>query len=184
MAAGQGGAHPLAPIHGEARFSRCGQYRWWLRRCWDPALPPLLFIGLNPYRADGRRDDATLRRLVGLARGWGFGAVEVLNLYARITPSPALLRRAADPVGPHADLWLQRCLAVQTLAPVWLGWGAGGSRGSRVQALASRLRGRDLRAIGTTACGQPRHPLYAPASSQLTPWCWRDPSALGHPGQT
>jgi hypothetical protein len=170
---------------GKARFSGCGLYRWWLLRRWDPALPSLLFIGLNPSMADGRRDDPTLRRLVGLARGWGFGSLEVLNLYSRISVSPVALRRLADPVGPATDLWLQRRLALQPQAPVWAGWGSGGSLASgRLAQLAPLLRPRRLQAVGVTATGHPRHPLYVPATAVLRPWSWRDPLALGHPGHT
>ena len=86
-------------IAAAAQFSPCGRYRWWLQRCWDPQRPPLLFIGLNPSRADAQRDDPTLRRLLGFARAWGYGGLEVLNLFARISASPAALRRCADPVG-------------------------------------------------------------------------------------
>ncbi|SBO41727.1 DUF1643 domain-containing protein [Cyanobium sp. NIES-981] len=172
-------------IRGKARFSPCGRYRWWLRRCWDPALPPLLFLGCNPSRADGRRDDPTLRRLVGLARGWGFGALEVLNLYARITPAPALLRRLPQPVGGANDLWLGRRLALLPQAPVWVGWGAAGSwSGRRLLQLVPLLQSRALLAVGQTAGGHPRHPLYVPATAVLEPWSWRIPKALGHPGHT
>ena len=100
-------------VSGSAAFSPCGHYRWWLERVWQPAAPRLLFIGLNPSRADGQRDDPTLRRLVGFGRRWGFGSLEVLNLLALISPSPAVLRRATDPVGAEADFWLQHRLAAQ-----------------------------------------------------------------------
>ena len=98
----------LAPA--DAAFSACGRYRWWLWRQWHRQRPLLLFVGLNPSRADGARDDATLRRLVGFARQWDYGALLVLNLFACISPSPALLRRAADPVGAETDAWLQLAL--------------------------------------------------------------------------
>ena len=53
---------------GAARISACGRYRWWLERRWHRGQPMLLFIGLNPSRADGLRDDPTLRRLQGFAQ--------------------------------------------------------------------------------------------------------------------
>ena len=166
----------------DAVFSPCGHYRWWLERRWDSQRPALLFIGLNPSRADGERDDPTLRRLQGFARAWGFGGLEVLNLFARISASPVLLRRCADPVGSENDLWLeQRLQALPADAAVWLGWGNGGAwreRDQQVLALIGEVLppegGVQLLALGLTASGQPRHPLYVPGDAQ--------PLQLLHPG--
>lgn len=161
-------------ISSDAALSPCRHYRWWLRRQWQPRLPPLVFIGLNPSRADAERDDPTLRRIVGFARQWGFGSVTVLNLFARISPSPALLRRAADPVGTDNDRWLQR--ALDRRAAIWLGWGNQGAwRGRDRQLLELMRQGlvgeshRESRlfCLGLTAQGQPRHPLYAAAALPL-----------------
>ena len=165
-----------------AVFSPCGRYRWWLERRWDPQRPALLFIGLNPSRADSERDDPTLRRLQGFARAWGYGGLEVLNLFARISATPVALRRCADPVGAENDRWLdQRLRALPAEAAVWLGWGNGGvwrARDQQVLALIGRVLppvgGTPLLALGLTAGGQPRHPLYAPGDAQ--------PLRLLHPG--
>lgn len=154
---------------GAAAFSACGHYRWWLERVWALEGPRLLFIGLNPSRADGGRDDATLRRLVGFARCWGYGALEVLNLFARISPSPALLSRVVDPVGAETDAWILRRLAAEPEAPLWLGWGNQGARQGRDQEVRALLAGRICLQLGTTASGQPRHPLYLPGTLQLQP---------------
>jgi hypothetical protein len=169
-----------APIIGDAAFSPCGRYRWWLERRWDGQRPRLLFIGLNPSRADGQRDDPTLRRLRGFAQAWGFGGLEVLNLFSRISPSPAVLRRSPEPVGALNDAWLIERLA--SLGPgdaVWLGWGNGGrwrQRDREVLALLQRHVPAEtpLLALALTAAHQPRHPLYAPAAAQ--------PQRLQHPG--
>ena len=142
----------------------------------------VLFIGLNPSRADGERDDPTLRRLQGFARNWGYGGLEVLNLFARISASPAALRRCEDPVGPDNDRWLeQRLSALPAGGAVWLGWGNGGAwceRDQRVRALLFRVlkptEGPRLLTLGLTASGQPRHPLYVPGDAQ--------PLLLLHPG--
>ena len=167
-------------LHGSAAISPCGQYRWWLRRQWDDQLPLLFFVGLNPSRADACRDDPTLRRLLGFARRWGFGALEVVNLFARISPSPALLRRAADPVGQANDLWIETGLrGLEGHAPgaIWLGWGNQGAwRGRDHDVLvllqqglkgASSAASVDLLCLGLTAAGQPRHPLYAAATTAV-----------------
>jgi hypothetical protein len=169
------------PALGSAALSPCGRYRWWLERVWAPRRPRLLFIGLNPSRADGRRDDATLRRLLGFADRWGYGALEVLNLFARISPSPALLQRAADPVGPGNDAWIRARLAASPEAPLWLGWGQRGGWRQRDRQVGPLLEGRRCLALGRGAAGQPRHPLYLPADAQPETWIWRQPHRLGHP---
>lgn len=171
----------MASPHGKAAFSRCGRYRWWLRRCWRHPAPTLLFLGLNPSSADARRDDPTLRRLIGFAERWGYGALEVLNLFSWISPDPTALRRCHAPVGSQTDAWLRRrvrALADEEPLALWLGWGNGGSwqgRDQRVLQLLERLPVR-LHSLGTTACRQPRHPLYARAGSPLLPFT----PCLGH----
>lgn len=168
-------------VSGTAAFSPCRHYRWWLERVWQPAAPRLLFIGLNPSRADGQRDDPTLWRLVGFGRRWGFGSLEVLNLFASISPSPAALRRAADPLGAEADVWMQQRLAANPQALVWLGWGNQGAWRGRDQGVLALLQGRGLWALGLTAAGQPRHPLYVASDVALQPLTWRNQQTLGHP---
>lgn len=168
-------------------FSPCRNYRWSLLRQWQPHLPPLLFIGLNPSRADAQRNDPTLRRIVGFARQWGFGSVTVLNLFARISPSPTLLKRAADPVGADNDRWLLGALnapagqiAQGRPAAIWLGWGNQGAWHGRDQRVLGLLRDAlaaahppgscpaiQLLCLGLTTQGQPRHPLYAAASAPV-----------------
>jgi hypothetical protein len=156
---------------------------------WAHGRPRLIFIGLNPSRADGRRDDPTLRRLQGFARSWGYGALEVLNLFARISASPAVLRRAADPVGSETDAWIFARLEAQPQAHVWLGWGSqGGWRGRDLEVLAlleKRLvaegTGRACLCLGHTASGRPRHPLYLAGDLQPQHWPWSLAAPLGHP---
>ena len=170
----------MTPAPADAAFSACGRYRWWLWRQWHRERPLLLFVGLNPSRADGARDDATLRRLVGFARQWDYGSLLVLNLFARISPSPALLRRAADPVGAETDAWLQRALtgtvaaaggSIGVPAAVWLGWGNRGTWLGRDRQVLALLGSRaPLLCLGLTRQGQPRHPLYAPAGTNPQAW--------------
>jgi hypothetical protein len=173
---------PQTDRTGQAALSPCGRYRWWLERSWDAAGPALVFIGLNPSRATADRDDPTLRRLQGFARAWGFGRLEVLNLFSRMAATPAVLRRSADPVGAQTDAWLRRrvlALAGEPHTALWLGWGNGGRWRGRDQEVLALLRGLEapplpMLALGLTASGQPRHPLYAPKAAQ--------PLLLTHPG--
>jgi hypothetical protein len=41
-----------------------------------------MFIGLNPSTADETNNDPTIRRCIGFAQTWGYGAVCVTNLFA------------------------------------------------------------------------------------------------------
>ena len=175
---------------GDVRFSPCGRYRWWLERHWPPAATAgqqagggvasscgrLLFIGLNPSRADAARDDATLRRL-------GFAALEVVNLFARVSPRPDDLQRLAEPVGGENDRWIAARL--RACDRVWLGWGNGGRWSGRDRRVLALIRNgvppAAVGCIGVTASGQPRHPLYAPAAARWVPWAEQAP--LSHPGR-
>ena len=182
------GATPLPALRAQASFSRCGSYRWWLSRRWRDGAPTLLFLGLNPSNADGRRDDPTLRRLIGFADGWGYGSVEVLNLFSGISADPVALRQMAEPVGRRTDAWIRsrvRQLARQATSdeaaacpipgaalPLWLGWGNGGGWRGRDQQMLELLGRLPVRlfCLGLTACGQPRHPLYVQGGSRLQPF--------------
>jgi hypothetical protein len=180
----------FTPSQAAAVFSPCGGYRWWLQRTWQPERPTLVFVGLNPSCADGQRDDPTLRRLVAYGRRWGFGRLEVINLFGAVATTPAALKRLADPVGTDNEAWIRRCLIdlapwrsvaipVQELAgadPVgplgsllWLGWGNGGAWRGRDRALLALVAEFAVQpfALRCTASGQPRHPLYCPAA--MTP---------------
>jgi len=67
-----------------------------------------------------------------LARCWGYGGVEVLNLFARIAASPAALRRSADPVGSENDRWLQQRLRLLAGSDgAWRGPARLGARANR-----------------------------------------------------
>ena len=139
-----------------AAFSRCGSYRYGLWRLWDESRPLVLFVALNPSTADHERDDPTIRRCIGFAREWSFGGLVVANLFAYRTPYPALLKSAHDPVGPRNDRWLARLSADAQL--VVAAWGAHGDYQERARHVSARLG--QCHALGLTASGAPRHPLY------------------------
>lgn len=170
-----------------AVFDPARTYRYRLRRAWAaPPAPVLIFLLLNPSTADATQDDPTLRRCVGFARRWGFGALEVVNLFAYRSPDPNALHRVPDPIGADNDRHILDALRAADLAVA--AWGAGGSylgRGEVVAARAERLT--PLWHLGLTAGGQPRHPLYLPATTR--PSWWREAgrcsaSAPPSPGHT
>jgi hypothetical protein len=139
-----------------------GDYRYKLTRVWNPALPIMTFVLLNPSTADATKLDPTLRRCVGFASREGYGGMVILNLYAFRTPYPKVLRTTIDPVGPEND----RALAEATGAVV-AGWGSNADPARVVQAMALLP---PLRAMGVTKDGHPRHPLYVGAETPLIEW--------------
>jgi hypothetical protein len=134
-------------------------YRYLLWRSWDQQRPRLGFMMLNPSTADATQDDPTIRRCLGFAHAWGYGSLEVVNLFAYRSPTPKALGKVPDPVGPENDRYLLACTQrVQTLI---LAWGNHGSFHNRhLQVLSLLADGQPLYCLGLTQAGQPRHPLY------------------------
>jgi hypothetical protein len=161
------GRDPVAPLGssrqlGAAGAAFDGPYRYLLWRRWADAAS-LLFVMLNPSTADAERDDPTIRRCIGFARAWGFGAVEVVNLFAWRATYPRELRRARDPIGPDNDrVILEAAARNQAIIAAWGNHGAFGERDRQVAALLAPFGARCLGA--RTSGGAPRHPLYVRAT--------------------
>ena len=64
-----------------------------------------MVIMLNPSTADADQDDSTIRRLIGFAKRWGNGVLNVVNLYAYRSTDRGALINVSDPVGPDNDHW-------------------------------------------------------------------------------
>src|SRR5437868_14686902 len=84
-----------------AIFDPTGMYRYSLLREWCADSPRVAFIMLNPSTADDRKDDPTIRRCIGFAHSWGFGVLEVVNLFAYRATDSSKLPGGDDPVGPE-----------------------------------------------------------------------------------
>ena len=151
---------------GGAAFSRDGRYRYRLWRRWDLSRPAIAFCMLNPSTADARRDDPTIRRCIGFARDWGYGGIEVVNIFALRATDPRALRSARDPVGPRNDAFMLRAAA---RSPLVIAWGVHGALRDRESAALKLLGARSrLLALGRTRSGAPRHPLYLRRDAEAT----------------
>lgn len=146
-----------------------GQYRYRLWRIWDSGAPTVAFVMLNPSTADASVDDPTIRRCIGFARTWGYGSLEVVNLFAYRATSPQILRAAVDPVGPDNEAHL---LATrQKVMPVILAWGNQGTFLGRNQTVLKQLANiENVYCLGLTAGGHPCHPLYLQAHTKPVPY--------------
>lgn len=83
----------------KAYLSECRQYRYWLTRIWNHALPMLAVIGVNPSTADEVENDPTIRKCMGFAERLGFGGLLMINVAAYRATDPKKCRDAADPIG-------------------------------------------------------------------------------------
>lgn len=123
---------------------------------------------LNPSTADAVRDDPTIRRCIAFARAWGYERLTVTNLFAFRTPSPRVLRREQDPVGPENDGYLTR--AATEADRTVCAWGVHGALRNREAEVLSLLQQRRLEHLGLTRAGHPRHPLYVAGATRLLPY--------------
>lgn len=153
----------------DARFSHCGAYRYTLSRVWDRALPPMLFVMLNPSTADERNDDPTIRKCVGFARRLGHGAAHVVNVFAFRATDPKQLARCGWPQGDRNEFEVL-CAATEVVkrdGAIVAAWGAharGRPETDRVYRILAALA--PVYALRLLRDGTPAHPLMLPYSCQ------------------
>lgn len=158
----------LEPDDRGAVLSPCGAYRYRLWRQLGKG-PRCVFVCLNPSVADASKDDPTLRRMMGFARGWGFGWLDVVNLFAFRATRPADCFRAPAPVGPDNDRHIAEVCGAQLVV---VAWGANGVRLGRDRQVLGLLRdaGAVPHALRLLPGGQPEHPLYLPGHLRPFPY--------------
>ncbi len=153
-----------------AMLDPSGTYRYVLGRQASQAPGKVLFILLNPSTADAVKDDPTVRRCVAFARQWGYGYVELVDLFAFRASSPSHLKIVREPVGPRNDGAIKTaCDGAQKIVAAW---GNHGSLFGRARQVALLLRPFKAKVFcfGLTNAGQPRHPLYLRKKSRLIPF--------------
>ncbi len=146
-----------------AKLSRCKQYRYYLSRQWDERLPVLTYIGLNPSKADAKKDDPTIRRCMDFAQRFGFGGIEVLNLFAYRATDPKELFLSIDPIGKRNNQFLRQY--IKKAHQVVLIWGNHGVHLDRYLEVLKMVDQPFCLAINKS--GQPAHPLYLSKQLEL-----------------
>jgi hypothetical protein len=152
-----------------AEFSAGRRYRYRLWRVWAPG-PRLLVIGLNPSTADETADDPTIRRCIGYARRWGYGGLEMRNLFALRATDPREMMAAPDPMGDnYRPLLFAVAATVEGDGAVLAAWGAHGVHRDADVTFSLDVR-RNWPDVGVACLGYtkgrcPRHPLYVRADA-------------------
>lgn len=153
-----------------ATFNVSRTHRYRLSRVWDERRPRLNFLMLNPSTADAFVVDPTVRRCLGFARLWGYGSLEVTNVFALRATDPRELRLNDDPVGAGND---DAILAAAHCADLVIcAWGVHAAylgREREVLDLLADARER-VSTLTRTKDGHPGHPLYVAANTEPLHW--------------
>lgn len=150
-----------------AVLSECGRYRYELTRTWGDSHRRVCWIMLNPSTADASTDDHTIRKCIGFSKRWGFGGLDVVNLFALRSTDPKELLSATDPIGPDNDTYIMNAVSrCQKTVAAWGAWGVLGGRGHAVSALVPG----SIFALGFTRDMHPRHPSRPGYDTVLEEW--------------
>ena len=165
-------------------FSQCRSYRWILKREFPSGKRTVVFIGLNPSKANSTNNDRTLIRIINFCSRWNYKNIYVINLFGLISKSTSQLSKKKDPVGINNDLITLKALEFwrkNVNCDLWLGWGDKGNLNSRDLEVLKLIRNlsnwksnenkysKRILSLGITKKGNPRHPLYLPNRSYLKP---------------
>ncbi|MES2347075.1 MAG: DUF1643 domain-containing protein [Pseudomonadota bacterium] len=141
-----------------------GDYRYFLARQWEPSLPVLVFVMLNPSTADHEKDDPTIRRCIRFAVERGYGGLVVVNLMAYRATDPNNLPMVAHrAIGPRNAEFIRQSVEGRDVVVAW-----GAHRRATVDVVRSaaevlHAHAAAIYCLGRTKDGSPRHPLYVRA---------------------
>jgi len=145
----------------------------------------IVFIGLNPSKANSLDNDRTLIRIINFCSRWNYKNIYVINLFGLISKSPSLLSKSNDPIGENNDLIISKLLKFcrETInCDLWLGWGDKGQLNRRDLEVLKLIENfsylksnennysKQVLSLGISKKGNPLHPLYMPNESFLKPF--------------
>ena len=154
-----------------AIFDEHMRYRYSLTRVWNEKGPKVVFIMLNPSLANDKEDDRTTKRIINFAKKFGYGSLEVVNLFAYITPKYIELKdlEKSEAVGKENNKYLIR--ALKSADKIIAAWGENGTIHQRHEEIVQIIDGYDIDSLGSpTRDGHPRHPLYLSNDIELLPY--------------
>jgi hypothetical protein len=130
----------------------------------------ILFIGLNPSRANVYFNDPTITRCINFGKALGFGSLLFGNLYSRISPDPTLIKNDLDHASHvrHSEYLLTMLEVADTVVFCWGSWDFIDEQKAFIQKLTdiAKPRGK-IKCFGHNQDGNPKHPLYLKSDIQL-----------------
>lgn len=147
-------------------------YRYLLHWVWDPLLPCLTALLMNPSVASHLCGDRTVIKLYRLAKRWNMGRLCVCNVHAYRTTDQMRLAAVDDPVGPFNSRYVFE--AAQHSDLVLVGYGTPKVPSLRENGLrlcrTLHEAGIEMVALKTSADGTPWHPLYIAENKNPERW--------------
>ena len=164
---GLGRTHPLAvDVKGSAKFSNCGNYRFYLSRGWGEG-PTIMWLCINPSSATDLVDDDTSRKLTRHSRRLGFGRLFLLNVMDYRATDPDQLPLGGE-VSPANIPEITRCARWADTTVLAFGrlrnrraWKENARRAT------DACGGNALMRAVANGDGSPRHPVMFPREFQL-----------------
>lgn len=145
-----------------AEFSNDKFHRYRLWRIWDKSKPLVMFIGLNPSKADGQYDDATIRRVKGFGRDHGYGGVYMCNLFTFISTDPSLLEWDNINNERSDNILMETAEGLKDVVFCWGNFKVAESRLPRMLELFP-----DALCLGKNVNGSPKHPCRLAGNTKL-----------------
>ncbi len=150
-------------IKNGADFSDDGLYRFTLLRQWNPELPSIAFLCLNPSTATAEIPDPTVTRCVQFSKDWCFGRFWMLNLFAWRSTDPKGLLTTDDPIGSRNDQAIAETIAAVDV--VCCAWGTHSGKvrpliAARVPQVLAMIPEAKRFCLKLNGDGQPGHPLF------------------------
>jgi hypothetical protein len=140
-----------------------GDYRYSLLREWDESNPQrIVFVLLNPSTADDEREDQTTKVCIEFAKRWGYGSLQIVNLFAYRATDPIDLKKVKDynkMVGEYNYRFIQD--ALRGANKIVVAWGEHGKFQKRYmdESLKTLFSNFRLYCFREIANNQPKHPL-------------------------
>jgi hypothetical protein len=138
------------------------KYRYRLWRTWNTDIKkkPITWLMLNPSTADENILDPTVRRCLGYSIQWGYGRMDVINIFALRSTDPKRLYSCHDPVGiDNNRSIIQTAKESDRVIAAWGNHGLYKDRYKEVLALFNEIN-TPLYCLKTSKYDQPVHPLY------------------------
>lgn len=154
--------------HSGAIFSEDKKFRYALWRKWKLAGKYIMFIGLNPSRADAVKNDLTITKLVHFAKQWGFDGLYMTNLFSYIEPDSAFIKKIDGTnyqqfIGEHCDEYLSLIHADCTQLVYC--WGNFPNISFRSNTIIGKFPGG--KCFGKCKSGAPKHPVRLGYATKL-----------------